>query len=133
MDTTQKTQLLAFLPPDVAAQVIEAAETHKGQAHHISDALGALLFGQIYGFRGLAVTQTRQAMRRYEAVLGIKYSEHMPHRTELSSRILGVRVADELGKFWAVVKGEVTVPDRRLISDLPEGQPDLFIEGAASR
>ena len=49
----------------------------------------------------------------------------MPERTELSTRITGIRWADQLGKFWAVVKGEVPVPGGK--ARMNDGdQPDLF-------
>lgn len=120
----KRTRLLPFLDPETATQVETACATYRGQSDMISSALGALMFGQLYGYRGVCMAHTRQAVRRYEALLGIKFREHMPERTELSERILGIRAADEIGKFWAVVKGEIAVQAKRWVDDV--GQGDLF-------
>jgi hypothetical protein len=117
-------EIFPYLDPEAAAQVKHACATYRGDADHVAYALGALLFGQLYGFKGLAMAYTRPAMRRSEALLGIKLREHMPDRTDLSRRLLGVRVADEVGKFWAVVRGDHFVVGKGVADDL--GQSDLF-------
>ncbi len=121
----KKSQLFPFLTPEQNATVEASVSTYRGQSDTISDALGALAFGQFYGWRGLYMAHGRQKIRRFEAVLGIRLRESMPERTDLSERILGVRVADEIGKFWAVVKGDVSVRGgKRHMDDL--AQADLF-------
>lgn len=120
---------LPFLDLETAKTVVENASTYKGQSNVISDALGALLFGQLYGAKGLAMAHTRASVRRFEAVLGVKFSDHMPERTSLSTRIFGVRAADEIGRFWAIAKGDVSCPDKRMMGDDSEGQGDLFLSG----
>ena len=122
--------LLPFLDASTSAQVVQRCTTYRGQADDISNALGALVFGQLYGWRGVYMTHSRAMIRRYESILGIKFRECMPERTDASQRILGVRIADEVGKFWAVVKGEHYVTGKGYADDV--GQADLFRSGDAA-
>ena len=121
----KRASLLPYLPADTEASVIEAAKSFRGYAPRLADALGALAFGQIYGWRAVMICYSRSTVKGYEQALGISFRDHMPDRTDVSHRILGVRLADDLGKFWAVVKGEVSVPGGKAYVD-DEGQSDLF-------
>jgi len=121
----KRARLLPYLPADVEDSVVQAVLDYRGMAPKVADALGALAFGQLYGWRGVMMIYSRSTVRGYEQALGITFKDHMPDRTEVSDRILGVRVADELGRFWAVVKGEISVPGGKSYVD-DEGQGDLF-------
>jgi hypothetical protein len=124
----KKQTLLPFLEPEIADKVQDAALAFRGYAPQLSDSLGALVFGQLYGWRAVMMLHSRAKIRSYEEALGITFREHMPERTEHSDRILGVRLADELGKFWAVVKGDVSVPGgKAFIED--ERQAEIFRTG----
>lgn len=120
--------LLAFLPASVSDQVQRSAVEYRGYAPIVADGLGALVFGQLYGWRGVMMLYSRSRIRDFEKALGITFRDHMPERTELSARITGVRVADEIGKFWAVVKGEVPVQGGKAYVD-DVGQDDMFRTG----
>jgi hypothetical protein len=118
-------RLLPFLPPEVDQAVVQTASEYRGHCGTLAGALGALTFGQLYGWKAVWLVHSRSTIKEYEAALGISFRDHMPERTELSSRITGIRWADELGKFWAVVKGEVSVPGGK--ARMNDGdQPDLF-------
>lgn len=121
----KKSQILPFLDPSVASQVEKAALEYRGYAPTVADALGALVFGQLYGWRGVMMLYSRSRIRDFEAALGISFRDHMPGRTDHSARILGVDLADRIGKFWAVVKGEVQVPGGKAYIDDAD-QPDMF-------
>lgn len=127
--TKQKQSMFPFLPSEQSAAVEKAIAEYKGYAPRVSHAIGALVLGQLYGWRAIVMIHSRSNIREFEAILGVTFRDVMPDRTELSDRILGVRIADELGKFWAVVKGDVSVPGKSYVDDA--GQSDLFIGGAA--
>jgi hypothetical protein len=118
----------AYLPAAERAIVEERTKHFRGLSDTLSAALGALTVGQYYGWRGLYFIHSPSTVRKYEKLLGIKFSEVMPERTDETSRLLGVRIADELGRYWAVVKGEVTVPGGRSYLD-DKDQADLFNTG----
>lgn len=121
----KKSQILPFLDSSVATQVEKAALEYRGYAPTVADALGALVFGQLYGWRAVMMLYSRSRIRDFESALGISFRDHMPDRTDHSARILGVDLADRIGKFWAVVKGEVPVPGGKAYIDDAD-QPDMF-------
>ena len=75
---------------------------------------------------------TRGTVKKYEKILGLEFKDCMPERTEYTDRLLGIRLADEIGKFWAVVKGEVPVPGGKAYMH-GEDQDDLFLGGRNGR
>jgi hypothetical protein len=119
---------LSHLPADVRQIVDERINNFRGFSDVLSAAIGALVTGHYYGWRGLYCIHSPTTVRKYEKILGVKFSEVMPERTENTSRLLGVRMADEIGRYWAVVKGEVTVPGGRGYVD-DKDQSDLFNTG----
>ena len=117
-----------LLPEDLAAHVERRAAEFRGYCPELAEAIGALVFGQVFGWKGVWMIYSRSKVKSMEAALGLTFRDVMPERTEESSRILGVRLADELGKYWAVVKGEVPVQGGKAYAD-DEGQSDLFMTG----
>ena len=121
----KRPRLLPYLPPETEETVVQRASEYRGHCATLAGALGALAFGQLYGWKAVWLVHSRGTIKSYEEALGISFRDHMPDRTELSTRIVGIRWADELGKFWAVVKGEVSVPGGK--ARMNDGdQPDLF-------
>lgn len=110
--------------PDQKAIVDEAVKNYSGMADQLSAALGALTLGEYLGWRGLLIVHDRRTLKRHEEILGLTFKDVLPEKTEHTERLLGWRIADRLGKFWAVVKGEVRVPEGKGFMD--DGQEDLF-------
>jgi hypothetical protein len=81
----------------------------EGDSIALESALGALVLGQHYGTRALQMIHSPATLRKYEKILGIKYSDHGPARTSMSTKIRGIKVADKLGAFWKVVMGHERV------------------------
>jgi len=117
-----------LLPPELAQHVAGLFPTYRGYCPELAEAIGALVFGQAFGWKGVFMIYSRGKVRSMEKILGLNFREVMPERTENSSRIHGVRLADEIGRFWAVVKGEVPVRGGKGYAD-DEGQSDLFLTG----
>lgn len=120
--------LFPFLSAEQSAAVVKRLQEYRGYAPTASDAVGALVLGQVYGWRGIMMLHSRSTVRKFEQVLGLSLRDCMPDRTQFSERILGVRIADEMGKFWAVVKGEVPVAGGKAYID-DAGQTDMFNTG----
>ena len=123
-----KAKTAPLLPPETAHHVAALLPEWRGYCPDLSEALGALVFGQAYGWKGLYMIHSRTKVRAMEATLGLNFREILPERTALTSKIIGIRVADEIGRFWAVVKGEVPVRGGKGYAD-DEGQSDLFMTG----
>lgn len=120
------------LTPEQQAAIDQVVRNYSGMSDLLSSALGALAMGHYVGWRGLLMVHNRQTLRRYEDILGAKFSDLLPERTDQTDRLLGIRIADKLGKFWAVVKGEVRVPEGKALID-SDGQIDLFVGGSHGR
>lgn len=114
------------LSPELSAHVAAVVHEYRGSCPSLSEAIGALVFGQFYGWKGVYMIYSRAKVRSMEEILGLKFREVMPERTDDSARINGIRIADELGKFWAVAKAEISVPGGKQYAD-DLGQSDLFL------
>ena len=123
-----KPKAATLLPPETAQHVAAMLPEWRGYCPNLSEALGGLMFGQAFGWKGLYMIHSRAKVRAMETTLGLVFREVLPERTALTSKIYGIRIADELGKFWAVVKGEIPVPGGKGYAD-DEGQSDLFMTG----
>lgn len=120
------------LTPEQRAEVDQAVKNFSGMSDNLSSALGALAMGHYVGWRGLLFVHTRPTIKRYEEILGMDFKEVLPERTDQTERLLGIRLADQLNKFWALVKGEIPIPQGKSYIDA-EGQEDLFAGGASGR
>lgn len=107
------------------AIVDAAVKNYRGMGDHLSAALGALALGEYLGWRGLLFVHDRRTLKRYEEILGLEFKDVLPEKTDYTERLLGYRIADKLGKFWAVVKGEIKVPAGKGLMDA-DGQEDMF-------
>ena len=121
----KRPRLLPYLPPETEETVFHRASEYRGHCATLAGALGALAFGQLYGWKAVWLVHSRGTIKSYEEALGISFRDHMPERTELSSRITGIRWADQLCKTVAVVKGEESVPGGRARMSGGD-RPDLF-------
>lgn len=86
----------------------KVAEFH-GQLNVLESAIGALVLGQQFGLDVLRMVHSPATLRKYESALDIKYKEHCPGRTTLSTKNRGINAADALGGIWKVITGKVTV------------------------
>lgn len=118
------------LTPEQRATVDAAVANYRGFSDKLSAALGGLAAGYYFGWRGLLMVHDRSTIKKYEAILGLDFKECLPERTEHTDRLFGIRLADQLGKFWAVVKNEIAVPGGKAFMD-DDGQGDMF--GGATR
>ena len=113
------------LTPEQQSAIDQVVRDYSGMSDTLSSALGALAMGHYVGGGGLLMVHNGQTLRRYEEILGAKFSDLLPERTEQTERLLGIRIADKLGKFWAVVKNEIKIPEGKSLMDA-DGQEDLF-------
>src|SRR5688572_15557878 len=81
----------------------EACQEFEGDCSVLESALGALVFGREIGWHALRLMHSGRTYRRYEEILGVRFREVLQERTKQSERMMGIRMADKLGKFWQVV------------------------------
>ena len=101
-----KPKIPPLLPPELAQHVAALLPEYRGYCPELAEAIGALVFGQAFGWKGVFMIYSRSKVRSMGGS-SASTSARSCRSAPLSSRILGIRLADEIGKFWAVVKGEV--------------------------
>lgn len=104
-------------PPERAEQLVrianDALNRFSGTADELEKALGMLMLGDYMGWRVLVIIHNKRTIRKYEEILGISVREFFPEEGPVAMRSLGYSIATELGNFWKVVSGDISVEDRR--------------------
>jgi hypothetical protein len=99
---------------ELNARIEELCETHRGQLDDLYRAVGMMVVGKYFGWRVMRLVSTRSdwanAVKLFEDP-----KEWMRERGRFADRSLGLKIADEMGKFWEIIKGHVSVSahDRR--------------------
>ena len=94
-------------PVELIDIIDKAIETYNGDCSILQSAIGALHFGTKFGWRVLRISHSSHSYSKYEKILGISFKEICPERTALSSRSVALKLADSIGNFWGVAKGEI--------------------------
>jgi hypothetical protein len=95
----------------------EAIRNFSGSADELERALGMLMLGDYFGWKPLVVVHNKRTVRKYEGILGISVREFFPEEGPLALRSLGYSIAKDLGNFWKVVSGDISVEGRRELTD----------------
>lgn len=90
----------------------ETVNLYKGQVQVLESAIGTLVVGQMYGWRVLKMCHTHSSLKKYEKILGLKFEDICPKETPLTRRCRGVRIAETIGGYWKVVRGDVKVENK---------------------
>lgn len=93
------------LDNETIEQLEKAMKEFKGNGLALESALGAVLIGQIYGWRALKMMHNPTTYAKYEKILGIKYRDICKEETKYTHRNTGMKVAKKLRIFWEIVKG----------------------------
>ena len=108
---------LMDLDSEVEAAICQRIAEFKGDSTVLEAALGSLILGQHFGYRGLRMIHNPSTYRKYERILGISFQDVVPERTHLSRKLTGIKIADELGKFWDIVMGRTKVAKKGELTD----------------
>lgn len=98
-------------------ELCDKIDTIRGDLVVVESAIGALIMGQHYGKRVLQLMHSPATLRKYEALLGIKYADYCEQRTELSTRVTGIKYWDKVGGFWAIVMGKKPLKNKGHATD----------------
>lgn len=97
------------ITPEEEKIIEQSMANYKGSMEALESALGALLTGTHFGWRVLKIIHSPATYKKYENILGVKFQDICPEKTELSKKVKGYRMAEKLGSFWAVVTGKIKV------------------------
>jgi hypothetical protein len=124
----QRPPIAPPLSPDEAKAVMDKLDrvfdefggpklSDTGDVNELEQALGMYLLGRHLGWKVLVLLHNKRTIRKYEEILDISIREEFPEIGPAANRSVGYRVAETLSNFWKAVSGEVSIPDRRKISN----------------
>lgn len=94
---------------ELMKNIDEVSKNFKGQLDDLYLAVGMIVVGRLFGWRVIRLTASRSQWAR-----AIKYfgdlKTLMPERGKYAHRSVGLKIVDDVGKYWDVVKGVVSVP-----------------------
>lgn len=94
--------------PTQEKKFIEARiKEFSGNANRLEKAIGMYYFGHQFGWRVLLLIHDKKTIRNYEKILDIDIREEFPERGPRSHKSVGLKLADNIGNFWKVVRGGV--------------------------
>lgn len=97
--------------------VNDAINRFSGNGDELEKAIGMLMFGDYVGWKALLVLHNKRTVRKYEEILGITVRDFFPDEGPIALRLLGYSISKDLGNFWKVVSGDISVEGRRELTD----------------
>lgn len=88
----------------------------EGQLNDLESALGMLRLGHHFGWKVLHLIHSKQTIRKYEAILGVKVREVFQEDGPSSARSRGFLMAQKQSNFWKIVSGAQKIDGRREIT-----------------
>lgn len=112
-----KEEVIAKLSIEQRQQLLDIEENavsgFTGQLDELESALGMLRMGHHFGWKVLYIIHSKQTIRKYEDILGIKIRDIFPEKGPSSYRSYGLGIAETYSNFWKVVGGDIKIKDRR--------------------
>lgn len=108
-----------LLNESLEAVIEKVSKEYTGDFTVLESAVGALVTGQLFGWKVLRMVHGSRTYARYEKILGLKFREVCPERTSLSSKSAAIKIADKVGDFWAIAKGEKPGRSPQVELDVP--------------
>lgn len=87
-----------------------AYEGFDGNFNELTEAVGVLVIGQHVGWKAVRLAYTRGRLNKFARILGVDLEDVMPFQTDDSDRLRGVRIADQMERWYEVL----TKPKHRI-------------------
>lgn len=97
---------------ELIAHLDAVMKVYKGDTEVLRNAVGAVMFGRIYGWRVLRITTSSGAYTKYQRILGLDFKDVLEETTPLSDRSLAYVIVKKLNNFWKVVRGQEPLEDK---------------------
>jgi hypothetical protein len=88
-----------------------------GTVDELEQALGFYILGRHLGWKVLVLVHNKRTIRKYEEILGISIRKDFKETAAASDRSMGYRLAKEVSNFWKAVSGEISIENRRKLTD----------------
>jgi hypothetical protein len=92
---------------------MRAVAKFQGDMTQLEAALGMLRMGHHFGWKVLYLVHTKQTIRNYEEILGVKVRDIFDETGPSSYRSFGLNLAQRFSNFWKVAGGTIKIPKRR--------------------
>lgn len=96
--------------PEIKQMIFDASQNYHGQMDDLYQAVGMLVVGRFYGWRVMRIAGTRSNWKTASRIFG-DLKTLMEEREEFADRSLGLKMADELGRYWEIIRGQEKIPD----------------------
>jgi len=117
MPNKPKSAIRVNRTPEKEAQLREiemrAVADFRGDLVQLEAALGLLRMGHHFGWKVLYLMHTKQTIRNYEAILGVKIRDIFDETGPSSYRSFGLNLSQRFSNFWKVAGGTIKIPRRR--------------------
>jgi hypothetical protein len=91
--------------------------TDLGTIDELEQAIGMYVLARHVGWKPLVLVHNKRTLRKYEEIVGLPLRLLFDEEGPAAMRSVGYRFAKRLSNFWKAVSGEVSVPDRRKITN----------------
>jgi hypothetical protein len=122
-------QMEGFLDKELAEHLANRIKEFNGNFLILESAIGALIVGQLVGWRPLTLIHSYKTIKRYQEVLDLDFKGKlpwdqdrnvMPEEGVFARKSVAYEVALKINDFWKVFRGEAPGIEK---SDKQESQP----------
>jgi hypothetical protein len=96
--------------PEIQKMIFDVSANYTGQMDDLYQAVGMLVVGRFYGWRVMRIAGTRPNWKTANQLFG-DLKTLMAEREEFAYRSLGLKMSDELGQYWEIIRGQEKIPD----------------------
>jgi hypothetical protein len=94
---------------ELDSYIYDLQTQYKGDLVDLANAMGALNLGRVYGNKVLRIIYSPHTYRKYQKVLGVKFSDVLPDVTDYSKKSAGYQLVKRASDFWNLVNRTVEV------------------------
>ena len=110
----QESAMKAHKIPDFSLKIKDAAIEYAGDVTVLQAAIGVLYTSQIYGWRVIRMIHSPNVIKKYEAILDVKFDDSIaPEYGPLADRTNVRKFQKMAHKFSEIVQGRISVPGGR--------------------
>lgn len=101
---------------ELMQKIEEVTSGFQGDISHLYEAVGMIVVGRLFGWRVMRLVSARRAWPDAIKLFGDP-KQLMPERGKYAYKSVGLKIVDELGEYWDVIKRKKSMPiqEKRII------------------
>jgi hypothetical protein len=102
---------------ELMKKIEEVTRDYKGDIGNFYEAVGMLVVGRLFGWRVIRLVSSGRSWTFTCKLFG-DLKELLPERGRYAHKSVGLRISDELGEYWEIIKRHKTMPieQRKMIN-----------------